>query len=108
LVVLDWRRSLASQKHPNIFFRISQDAFALVDTKYYLLILCIASEIDLSTQKIMEIDMRYQRIGKSATDALLTYWGHSNPTVAMLESALIKLNLHRAADVVRCPRGKLL
>jgi len=57
--------------------------------------------------EVAKLELEYRRPGGSPTDMLLTNWGHSNATVEMLVSHLLRAGLHFAAEKLRglglCP-----
>lgn len=50
---------------------------------------------------VADLELQYRRPGGSPTDLLLTNWGHSNATVEMLVSHLLRAGLIYAAERLR-------
>ena len=51
--------------------------------------------------EVAKLELEYRRPGGSPTDMLLTNWGHSNATVEMLVSHLLRAGLRYAAEKLR-------
>jgi len=51
--------------------------------------------------EVARLELEFRRPGGSPTDMLLTNWGHSNATVEMLVSHLLRAGLRFAAEKLR-------
>lgn len=61
----------------------------------------LAESLGKTALEVAKLDLEYRRPGGSPTDMLLTNWGHSNATVEMLVSHLLRAGLRFAAEKLR-------
>ena len=68
----------------------------------FLLIVFFAAEtLGKTVLEVAKLELEFQRPGGSPTDMLLTNWGHTNATVEMLVSHLLRAGLRYAAEKLR-------
>ena len=60
-----------------------------------------AESLGKTTLEVAKLQLEYRRPDGSPTDMLLTNWGHSNATVEMLVSHLLRAGLRFAAEKLR-------
>jgi len=60
-----------------------------------------AESLGKTALEVAKLELEYRRPGGSPTDMLLTNWGHSNATVEMLVSHLLRAGLRFAAEKLR-------
>jgi len=66
---------------------------------YHMLL--VAESLGKTALEVAQLKLEYKRPGGSPTDVLLTNWGHSNATVDMLVSHLLRAGLRYAAEKLR-------
>jgi len=60
-----------------------------------------AESLRKTALEVAKLELEFRRPGGSPTDMLLTNWGHSNATVEMLVSHLLRAGLRYAAEKLR-------
>jgi len=61
----------------------------------------VAASLGKTALEVAKLELEYRRPDGSPTDMLLTNWGHSNATVEMLVSHLLRCGLRYAAERLR-------